>query len=148
MRSSQGGYLFPCTPEINWLVPLFPKNRKKKCFLMFPVPQYCLCSPVPLKIWHLFPCSPEINTLFPLFPKTPGRASSIASSRPTQSVLLYLPAGGILAILTVSGPPSACCQSKGEFQICPRIDLNNILYVEYLQYNNYKNEIILFLERC
>ena len=20
------GYLFPCSPEINWLVPLFPKN--------------------------------------------------------------------------------------------------------------------------
>ena len=38
--------------------------------------------------------------------------------------------------------------SKGEFQICPRMDLDNILYVEYLRYNNYKNEIILFLERC
>ena len=37
---------------------------------------------------------------------------------------------------------------KGEFQICPRMDLDNILYVEYLRYNNYKNEIILFLERC
>ena len=37
---------------------------------------------------------------------------------------------------------------KGEFQICPRMDLDNILYVKYLRYNNYKNEIILFLERC
>ena len=37
---------------------------------------------------------------------------------------------------------------KGEFQICPRMDLDNIVYVEYLRYNNYKNEIILFLERC
>ena len=37
---------------------------------------------------------------------------------------------------------------KGEFQICPRMDLDNILYVEYLPYTNYKNEIILFLERC
>ena len=37
---------------------------------------------------------------------------------------------------------------KGEFQICPHMDLDNILYVEYLGYNNYKNEIILFLERC
>ena len=37
---------------------------------------------------------------------------------------------------------------KGEFQICPRMDLDNILYVEYLRYNNYKNEIILFLELC
>ena len=39
-------------------------------------------------------------------------------------------------------------RQKGEFQICPRMDLDNILYVEYLRYNNYKNEIILFLERC
>ena len=23
-----GAYLFPCSPEINWLLPLFPKNRK------------------------------------------------------------------------------------------------------------------------
>ena len=36
---------------------------------------------------------------------------------------------------------------KGEFQICPRMDFDNILYAEYLRYNNYKNEIILFLER-
>ena len=37
---------------------------------------------------------------------------------------------------------------KGEFQICPRMDFDDILYVEYLRYNNYKNEIILFLEGC
>ena len=37
---------------------------------------------------------------------------------------------------------------KGEFQICPRMDLDNIWYVEYLRYINYKNEIILFLKRC
>ena len=53
-----GGYLFPCSPEINWLVPLFPKNRKF-VFLssLFPnivfvplFPSYFdLCSPVPLK---------------------------------------------------------------------------------------------------
>ena len=45
-------------------VPLFPWNKlacspvppkSKICFLMFPVPQYCLCSPVLLKIWPLFP---------------------------------------------------------------------------------------------
>ena len=35
--------------------------------------------------------------------------------------------------------------TKGEFQICPRMDFDNILYVEYIRYNNYKNEIILFL---
>ena len=39
-------------------------------------------------------------------------------------------------------------RSKGEFQICPRMDFHNILYVEYLCYNNYKNEITLFLEGC
>ena len=75
MRPSQGGGV---------PVPLFPLNKlacshvpqkSKICFLMFPVPQYCLCSPVPLKIWPLFPCSPEINALFPLLTKTPGRAS-------------------------------------------------------------------------
>ena len=37
---------------------------------------------------------------------------------------------------------------KGGFQICPRMDFDNILYVEYLRYNNYKNEIISFLEGC
>ena len=37
---------------------------------------------------------------------------------------------------------------KGEFQICPRMDFDNILFVEYLRYNNYKNEIILFSEGC
>ena len=36
---------------------------------------------------------------------------------------------------------------KGEFQICPRMDFDNILCVEYLRYNNYKNEIISFLGR-
>ena len=54
-----------------------PQKSKICCCFLFPVPQYCLCSPVPLKIWPLFPCSPEINTLFPLFPKTPGRASFV-----------------------------------------------------------------------
>ena len=59
LRPSQGGgYLFPCSPEINWLVPLFQKNRKH-VFLcsLFPkivfVPlfpsKFGLCSPVPLK---------------------------------------------------------------------------------------------------
>ena len=38
--------------------------------------------------------------------------------------------------------------SKGEFQICPPMNLDNILYIEYLRYINYKNEIIIFLERC
>ena len=62
-----GGYLFPCSPEINWLVPLFPKNRK----FVF------LCSLFPNIVFvPLFPsefglCSPEINTLFPPVPQNP-----------------------------------------------------------------------------
>ena len=32
-------------------------------------------------------------------------------------------------------------KAKGEFQNCPRMDFDNILYVEYLGYNNYKMEI-------
>ena len=42
-----GGYLFSCSPEINWLVPLFPKIEN--------LLSYVLCSPVTLKIWLLFP---------------------------------------------------------------------------------------------
>ena len=30
---------------------------------------------------------------------------------------------------------------KGEFQICPHMDFDNILYVEYLRYNNYKMKL-------
>ena len=44
-RPSQRGHLFPCSPEINWLVALFPKITKK-CFLMFPVSQYCSLKPL------------------------------------------------------------------------------------------------------
>ena len=56
-------------------VPLFPWNnlvcspdpqKPKFCFLVFPVPQCCLCSPVPFKNW------PEINAPFPQFPKPLG----------------------------------------------------------------------------
>ena len=35
---------------------------------------------------------------------------------------------------------------KGEFQIYPRMDFDDILYVEYLRYNNYKIKIISCLE--
>ena len=39
--------------------------------------------------------------------------------------------------------------AKGEFQICPRMDFDKILYIEYLHYGNYKKkEIFLFLEGC
>ena len=58
-----GGYLFPCSPEIN--------------FALFPVPQNCLCSPFPLMFRRLYHYSPEINALVRLLPKTPGRASSM-----------------------------------------------------------------------
>ena len=51
-----GWYRFPCSPEINWLVPLFPKNWK----FVF------LCSLSP--ILSLFPCSPQILAFVPLFP--------------------------------------------------------------------------------
>ena len=78
MRPFQGwgrGYLFPCSPEINWLVPLSPpppqKKKKKKisknCFLcsllpnIFFVPQF----PSNLAFVPLFPC----NKCLPLFPK-------------------------------------------------------------------------------
>ena len=44
---------------------------------MFPVPQNCLCSPVPLMFRLLHHYSPEINVLVLLLSKTPGRASSI-----------------------------------------------------------------------
>ena len=79
-------------------VPLFPWNKlacspvpqKSKICFMFPVPEYCLCSPVPLKIWPLFPCFPEINTLFPLFPKTPGRALMISSYKMYYDICLKL----------------------------------------------------------
>ena len=45
-------------------------------------------------------------------------------------------------------PLSDMFNTKGEFQICPRMDFDHILYVEYLRYNNYKNEIISFLKGC
>ena len=45
-------------------------------YLMFPVPNYYLCSSVSIKSWPYFPRSREINAIFPVR-KTPGRASSI-----------------------------------------------------------------------
>ena len=66
-RPSQGGgggYLFPCSPEINWLVPLFPKNRKF-VFLcsLFPnivfIPLFLsYLAFVPLSPWNKCPFSP------------------------------------------------------------------------------------------
>ena len=65
---------------------LVPQNRNLG-FSMFPVPQNCICSPVPFSFRLLFPCSSEINGLIPLFPKTLGRASRmyrIPKCRPTK----------------------------------------------------------------
>ena len=40
----------------------FPFSAKSiSWFSVFPVPQNCLCSPVPLIVRHLFTCSPDIN---------------------------------------------------------------------------------------
>ena len=55
-RGGGGGYLFPCSPEINWHVPLFPKIEN-----LF---SYVPCSP----ILSLFPCSPQNLAFVPLFP--------------------------------------------------------------------------------
>ena len=72
-----GGYMFPCPPEINWLVPLFPQNRKI-VFLcsLFPNIVFVPLFPSNFGIW-----SPEIYALFHLFPKTPGRASIVVFRR-------------------------------------------------------------------
>ena len=51
-----GGYQFPYSHEINWLVPLFPRNRK---FV-----SYGPCSP----ILSLFPCPPKNLAFVPVFP--------------------------------------------------------------------------------
>ena len=66
-----GGYLFPCSPEINWLVPLFPKNRKC-AFLCSVFPNIVFVTPFPSKFGLCSPCSPEINGLFPCSPKPLG----------------------------------------------------------------------------
>ena len=71
------GYLFPCSPRKYGLVSLFVKT--KSWFSMFPFPQDCLCSPVPIIFRPLFPCSLEKNAFIPLFPKTPGRIVKILS---------------------------------------------------------------------
>ena len=68
-RPSQGGYPFPCSPEINRFVPLFPKI---KIFI-----SYVPCSPkLPLfpcspHFKPLFSSSPEINALVPHDPRKP-----------------------------------------------------------------------------
>ena len=61
-------------------VALFPWNKLacslvsqkwKNCFLMFPVPQYRLCSPVPLKFGLCFPVPLKNKFTFPLVPQNP-----------------------------------------------------------------------------
>ena len=57
--SSKTMALFPCSP------------KTKSWFSMFPVPQSCLCSPVPLNFRPLFPCSPEKNCPCSPVPQNP-----------------------------------------------------------------------------
>ena len=64
-----GGYLFPCSSEINGLFPCLTKI--KVLFPMFPTAWNLICFPVPLHFGHLFPCSPEVN-VDRLFPHTLG----------------------------------------------------------------------------
>ena len=52
-RGPPRGYLFHCSPEINWLVPLFPKNRKF-VFLSSLFPNIVF---VPLFPWNKYPFS-------------------------------------------------------------------------------------------
>ena len=69
------GYPFPCFNEINWIVPLFPKNRK----FVF------LCSQFPNNVFNpLFPLIFGLITMFlwnkyhfPLFLKSPWRTSLV-----------------------------------------------------------------------
>ena len=55
--------LIPCSPEINWLVPMFLKIEEENHFFMFPIPNSAF---VLLKRWHMFPFFPEINAIFPI----------------------------------------------------------------------------------
>ena len=76
---------------VPWKNDIFPCSPKSKSwFSMFPVPQYCLCSPVPFIFRLLFPRSPELNCLIPLFPKTPGGGGFLYSSptSPWNSITL------------------------------------------------------------
>ena len=63
-----GGMPVPLFPEINWLVPLFPKNRK---FVFF-------CSLFPKNRKFVFLCSLFPNIVFvPLFPSKFGLCSPV-----------------------------------------------------------------------
>ena len=66
-----GGVHVPLFPWNNLACSPVPQNSKI-CVLMFTIPQYCLCTPVLLKIWPLFPCSYEINAIFRCSPKLLG----------------------------------------------------------------------------
>ena len=75
------GVNVPMFPEMKGRVPLPPPPPPSKIrYLMFPVPNYYLCSSVSIKSWPYFPGSHRINAIFPV-PKTPGRASSILNFR-------------------------------------------------------------------
>ena len=82
-KETKGGYLFPCFPKINWLVPLFLKNRKLVllwvCYfpigilgqvwnLIVLIPDLC-----PLSYFSYVPCSPLLS----LFSSKLGLCSSL-----------------------------------------------------------------------
>ena len=60
------GVNVPKFPEIKGRVPLPPSKIR---YLMFPVPNYYLCSSASIKSWPYFPrspCSREINAILPV----------------------------------------------------------------------------------
>ena len=72
LRPSRGGTTFSLVPsKKKWYCSLVPQ-KTKSWFSVFPVPQNCLCSPVPLIFGHLFPFSSIKRPLFPCSPKPLG----------------------------------------------------------------------------
>ena len=86
----------------------------KKCFLMFPVPRFCLCSTVPLKIWSLFPCSLEINHLHAPFspvPQNPWKGLIYTLGNLKKSELKIILTGQVGCV--GCGAVDVCCGGGG-----------------------------------
>ena len=84
------------------LIPCCPKS--KSSFPTFPVPQNCLCAPVPLIFRPNFPCSPEINAFIPVFPKTPAWANHISMTSWVKQIKLRARAvRGVILLLNGRG---------------------------------------------
>ena len=84
--------LFPCCP------------KSKSSFPIFPVPQNCLCVPVPLIFQTLVPCSLEINAFVPVFHKTPERAHQLGKAYSATCKELYEVWYDYLKVEEVKGP--------------------------------------------